>query len=240
MVSLTKYLTTTTAQRVITEVRDRLGAQGVFSHNQIVQYRALRDAAATAEGDSYVIALQAAYRRLLAGDQPSPSSWDSPEICDVDTPDAWLAWMGAREQYLQLQAREAYENTSGDRQERWDSAMQSALEAADAHTVNEAVRTLAERARRLPAESRQVVENLLVLFAVRQCLDHGGALLHDGPLPKLRKSLTEMREELLERLAGHLPALVQAFELPPDLVRSAFGTGADTYVTQYAAALNNS
>ncbi len=240
LVSLTKYLTTNTAQRVITEVRDRLGAQGVFSHNQIVQYRALRDAAATAEGDSYVIALQAAYRRLIAGEEPVRSSWENTEICDVDTPEAWLAWLTAREQYLQLRARETYANTAGDRQERWDSAMQPALEAAEAHTVNNAVRTLADRARQLPAESRQVAENLVVLFAVRQCLDHGGALVHDGPLPKLGRSLTEMREELLGLLAPHLPALVQAFELTPDLVRSAFGTGSDTYVEQYAAALNNS
>lgn len=240
LVSMTKYFATSTAQKVVTEVRDRLGAQGVFAHNQIVQYRALRDAAATAEGDSYVIALQAAYRRLIAGGKPAQSSWDHLELCDVDTPDAWLEWLSAREQYLQLRATESYENAAGSRQERWDSCMQLALEAAEAHTVNQAVRTLAERATRLPDESRRVVDNLLVLFAVRQCMDHSGALLHDGPLPKLRQSLSDMREQVLGELIPHLPALVEAFELPPGLVRSVFGTGSDNYVRQHVGALHRS
>ncbi|MFC9897133.1 acyl-CoA dehydrogenase family protein [Nocardia sp. NPDC127579] len=241
LVSLTKYLTTTTALGVTSEVRDRLGAQGMFAHNRIVEFRALRDAAATAEGDSYVIALQAAYRRMIAWENPAhgrPGA--SAEVCDTDSPEAWLDWLNARETYLQRRARETYDTTAGSRQERWDRAGNVALEAAAAGTANHAARALADRAQQLPEPARQVAEDLVVLFAVRQAIAHSGALLFDGPLPKLGRSLIEIREELLARLAPHLGAIVEAFELPPTLVRSGFGTGSETFVTKHSAALNNS
>lgn len=235
LVSLTKYLTTNTALRVTSEVRDRLGAQGVFAHNKIVEYRALRDAAATAEGDSYVIALQAAYRRLSAPDEWTPGLGDSLEPCDIDTPGNWLAWLSAREAYLQHQALEAYTTATGDRQARWDSVYDLALAAAEAHIVNLSVRELAERARGLADGPRKVVENLIVLFALRQYQAHAAELLPDGPLPKTSRSLTEMRRELHDLLAPHLTDLVDAFELPSGLLRTAFGV--DTYIAQYATAL---
>ncbi|MBF6415732.1 acyl-CoA dehydrogenase [Nocardia cyriacigeorgica] len=235
LVSLTKYLTTNTALRVTSEVRDRLGAQGVFAHNKIVEYRALRDAAATAEGDSYVIALQAAYRRLSAPDEWTPGLGDSLEPCDIDTSDNWLAWLSAREAYLQHQALEAYTTAAGDRQARWDSVYDLALAAAEAHIVNLSVRELAERARGLADGPRKVVENLIVLFALRQYQAHAAELLPDGPLPKTSKSLMEMRRELHDLLAPHLTDLVDAFELPTGLLRTAFGS--ETYITQYANAL---
>ncbi|BDU07655.1 hypothetical protein GV791_00450 [Nocardia cyriacigeorgica] len=235
LVSLTKYLTTNTALRVTNEVRDRLGAQGVFAHNKIVEYRALRDAAATAEGDSYVIALQAAYRRLSAPDEWTPGLGDSLEPCDTDTPDNWLAWLSAREAYLQHRTLQTYANAPGDRQARWDAVYDLALAAAEAHIVNLSVRELAERARGLADGPRQVVQDLIVLFALRQYQAHGAELLPDGPLPKTSKSLTEMRRELHDRLAPHLTDLVGAFELPSGLLRTAFG--ADTYIAEYAHAL---
>lgn len=234
LVALTKHLATSTALQVSSEVRDRLGAQGVFDHNQIVVYRALRDAAATAEGDSYVIALQAAYRRLR--DQQSGwSGWDHVEPFDIDAPERWLDWMTAREAYLLHRAQTAYANATGDRQARWDSVYDLALAAAEAHIVNGAIQAFADRAHKLPAGPRKVAEDLLVLFAVRQCLAHGADMYPDGPMPKTSKPLVEMRRELHERLAPYLPSLVDAFELPAGLLRTAFG--ADTYVAQYADVL---
>ncbi|WP_040840558.1 acyl-CoA dehydrogenase family protein [Nocardia brevicatena] len=236
LVALTKHLATSTALQVSSEVRDRLGAQGVFDHNQIVVYRALRDAAATAEGDSYVIALQAAYRRLRGQRNDGvPGHRDQIEACDIDTPNHWLDWMAAREAYLLHRAQETYANVTGDRQARWDSVYDLALAAAEAHVVNRAVQALADRARRLPSGPRKVAENLLVLFAIRQCLAHGADMYPDGPLPKISKQLVEMRRELHELLAPHLPSLVDAFELPTGLLGTAFGS--DTYVAQYADAL---
>ncbi|NUS42167.1 MAG: hypothetical protein HOQ24_00485 [Mycobacteriaceae bacterium] len=236
LVSLTKYLTTSTALRVCNEVRDRLGAQGVFAHNQIVTYRALRDAAATAEGDSYVIALQAAYRRLALPDEWTSESRDSLGSCDIDTPEAWLDWLSAREQYLQHRTLETFATTGGDRQERWDAVYDLALAAADAHITHRAARVMADRARLLPEGPRRLAENLLTLFAVRQCLTHGADLLPDGPFPKTPRSLRDMRIQLHSMLAPHLGELVDSLDLPPGLLPTTFGP--DTYVTQYAQSLS--
>ncbi|MFF0609829.1 acyl-CoA dehydrogenase [Nocardia tengchongensis] len=235
LVSLTKYFATSTALRVCGEVRDRLGAQGVFAHNKIVEYRALRDAAATAEGDSYVIALLAGYRRLFGTDQWTQECWDELEPCDLDTPGSWVKWMGARALFLQHRALEAYAGTSGDRQARWDRVYDLALAAADAHTAHQAALRLAERAAELPDEPRRVMENLITLFAVRQFLAHGADLLPDGPLPKTREPLRDMRVQLHEMLAPHLTELVAAFELETGSLRTVYDS--DSYVEQCANAL---
>ncbi|MGW4532606.1 acyl-CoA dehydrogenase family protein [Nocardia sp. NPDC004340] len=235
LVSLTKYFATSTALRVCGEVRDRLGAQGVFAHNKIVEYRALRDAAATAEGDSYVIALLAGYRRLFGPDQWTQECWDELEPCDLDTPDSWVKWMGARALFLQHRALEAYANTTGDRQARWDRVYDLALAAADAHTAHRAAQRLAERAAELPSGPRRVMENVLTLFAVRQFLAHGADLLPDGPLPKTREPLRDMRVQLHEMLAPHLTELVGAFELETGSLRTVYNS--DSYIEQCATAL---
>ncbi|WP_433202181.1 acyl-CoA dehydrogenase [Nocardia sp. CA-107356] len=237
LVSLTKHFCTSTALQVCSEVRDRLGAQGVFAHNKIVEFRALRDAAATAEGDSYVIALLAAYRRLSLPDQWTPGCWDNLELCDIDTPDNWLSWMAARELYLQHRTAEKYAQATGDRQARWDSVYDVALAAAEAHIAHQAARTLAERASRLPDGPRKVAENLLTLFAIRQCLAYGADMLPDGPFPKTPKPLTDMRRQLHELLAPQLSELVGAFELGTGSLRTAFDS--DTYITQCANALSS-
>lgn len=236
LVSLTKYFATSTALRVSNEVRDRLGAQGTFAHNKIVEYRALRDAAATAEGDSYVIGLLAAYRRLANPDQWTPGYWDDDlEPCDIDTPASWLKWLDARAIYLQHKTLETYANTAGDRQTRWDAVYDLALAAAEAHTAHQAASALAERAARLPDEPRRVVEQVLTLYAIRQCSAHGADLLPDGPFPKTRQSLRDMRRQLHELLAPHLGELVAAFGLESGLLRTAFDN--ETYIAQCAKAL---
>ncbi|WP_067563756.1 acyl-CoA dehydrogenase family protein [Nocardia acidivorans] len=235
LVALTKYLATSTALRVCGEVRDRLGAQGMFSHNKIVEYRALRDAAATAEGDSYVIALLAAYRRLSLPDEWRPGYWDNLEPLGIDTPDTWLEWLGARAAYLQHTTLAAYAETVGDRQARWNSVYDLALAAAHAHLVHQAAQSMAVRASELPAGPRQVAQNLLTLFAIHQCQSYGADMLPDGPFPKTRESLRDMRHRLYGLLAPHLGELVGAFELESGSLRTVFDS--DTYITQCANAL---
>ncbi|MEU4344976.1 acyl-CoA dehydrogenase family protein [Nocardia sp. NPDC023852] len=237
LVSLTKHFTTSTAVHVCNEVRDRLGAQGVFAHNKVVEYRDLRDAAATAEGDSYVIALQAAYRRLSLPDEWTPGCLDNLQPCDIDTPDSWLEWMAARELYLQHRALEAYKNTASDRQTRWDSAYHLALAAAEAHLVYRAVKALADHASRLPVGPRRVVENIITLFGIRQCLAHGAAMLPDGPFPKTSRPLPDMLTEVHDLLAPHLLDLVGAFDIPTGLLRTPF-EATNTFVTQYTNTLS--
>lgn len=237
LVSLTKYVATSTALRVCSEVRDRLGAQGVFAHNKIVEFRALRDAAATAEGDSYVIALLAAYRRLSLPDEWKPGSWDDSEPCDIDSAERWLDWLDARATYLHHKTSQTFLAATGDRQERWDSVYDLALAAAEAHTTHRAARALAARAALLPVGSRQIVEDLITLFAVRQFQAHGADLFPDGPIPRTSRSLRDIRSTLHDRLAPHLAELVAAFELDAGSLRTAFDS--DTYVTQCANALSS-
>lgn len=234
LVALTKYLTTSTALRVCSEVRDRLGAQGMFAHNKIVEYRGLRDSAATAEGDSYVIALLAAYRRLALPDEWTPGCWDNP-TCDIDTLDSWLGWLRTRAIYLHHWTLQTYANATGDRQQRWDSVYDLALAAADAHITHQAAQALADRASQLPASPRKVAENLLTLFAVRQYLAHGTEMHPDGPFPTLTRPLRDIHTQLHDRLAPHLTELVAAFELETGSLRTAFDSA--TFVTQCANAL---
>ncbi|WP_054813703.1 acyl-CoA dehydrogenase family protein [Nocardia arizonensis] len=238
LVSLTKHFATTTALRVCNEVRDRLGAQGVFAHNKIVEFRALRDAAATAEGDSYVIALQAAYRRLPRREESAPRQPENLAPCDVDTPGAWLDWLDARALHLQHRTAEKYAGVSGDRQTRWDGVYDLALAAAEAHIAHRSARALADRAAQLPEGPREVIEKLLVLFAIRQCQANGADLLPGGPFPVTPEPLSDMRRRVQESLAPHLNELVAAFELDSGLLRTAFD--ADGYVAQCASALAES
>lgn len=237
-IALVKHLTTTVALHTFDEVRDRLGAQGMFSHNRIVEYRAGRDAAATAEGDSYVIALQAAYRRLSLDDEWIPGGWDPRKAFDDDTAACWLEWMRERERYLHHRARDLfYRNTeTNGPQAGWDASWQPALAAAQAHITHVAAESLYDRAIQLPQPARRVVEDMVTLFAVRQCLSDGAALLPDGPLPNLSRPLADIASDLRRRLTPHLVALTDAFDIPDGLLRTPFESP-DGFISDYAAAV---
>ncbi|WP_405498894.1 acyl-CoA dehydrogenase [Nocardia sp. NBC_00511] len=235
LVALTKYFATSTALRVTNEVRDRLGAQGTFAHNKIVEYRALRDAAATAEGDSYVIGLLAAYRSLSTAEEWAPSICNTSGPCDIDTPSRWLAWLGARAAYLRHTTLQVYASTRGDRQTRWDQVYDLALAAVDAQLAYRAAQAMATRASQLPPGARVVAENLVTLFALNQCQAQGATLLTDGPSPKTSRSLRDMRIQLHGLLAPHLTTLVDAFELSSGSLHTVYDS--DTYVAECAHAL---
>ncbi|GAA1329467.1 acyl-CoA dehydrogenase family protein [Saccharothrix algeriensis] len=230
LVALTKNYATAVAARVCHEVRDRLGAQGVFTHNRIVEYRALRDAAATAEGDSHVIALQAAHRQLdlQADDWTGPGGSAPP--CDVDTPDAWLRWMAARESFLRHRALELRAGDAGDAQQHRDRTWRAALAAAEAQVPHRAARTLA-------GHGLDRTRDLATLLAVRECRAHGAELLPDGPFPALRRPLPAVVDRLHDRLAGHWPALIDAFGIPDGMLGTPF-EAPDGFIAEYARGLH--
>ncbi|WP_075737769.1 acyl-CoA dehydrogenase family protein [Streptomyces acidiscabies] len=236
-IALTKYFVTTVAARACDEARERLGAQGAFAHNRIVEYRALRDAVTTADGDSQVGALHAAYRRLALAEEKGTTRWDPAQPCGADTPDRWLSWLAVREEYLHRRARRLHATSRGDAQVRWDRTSHAALAAAEAHAAYKAADALSRRTDAVSDATRRVLHDLLTLFAVRQCQSHGADLLPDGPFPALTEPLPAMADRLHDRLAPHLRTLTEAFELPTGLLGTPF-EAPEGFVSYYARALD--
>ncbi|QNP72116.1 hypothetical protein IAG44_23670 [Streptomyces roseirectus] len=236
-IALAKHFVTDVAAHACDEARERLGAQGAFAHNRIVEYRALRDAVTTADGDSRVGALHAAYRRLTLPEEKGTTRWDPSHTCGADTPELWLRWLAVREEYLHRRARRLHAISGGDAQSRWDRTSHAALAAAEAHAAHRAADALARRTAGVSPATRRVLDDLLTLFAVRQCRAHGADLLPDGPFPALAEPLPALTDRLHDRLAPHLRTLTAAFDLPTGLLGTPF-EAPEGFVSHYARALD--
>ncbi|MFD8920199.1 acyl-CoA dehydrogenase [Streptomyces sp. NPDC059569] len=230
------------AREVIVESRERCGAQALLENNGMTELLAGIEGVITAEGDNVAIYAKAAAEMLFSAapapaaapvSSPSPSSSSGQEdgaygpagreLTDPLFLDGLLVAVEAV--WLARARRRMSQVPHGDSLARWNAASGAALRAVEAYAYRRASEAYAVAVAGLkpaPASSpsaHDLLRSLHRLFALQWIDRNSGDLLAAGRLaPRHLDELPEAVEQLISRLAGHAPALVESFALPEEML----------------------
>jgi acyl-CoA oxidase len=213
---LTKALAVRTAEQVISECRRRCGAQGALSVNRIAEYQGLGHALGAAGGDDHLILLGAA-RTLAAGvDYDPPPA--SPPRGDLRDPSCWLGLARTRERSLHAELVQGLAS-AGANAEAWNDRLALASDLAWAHIERLAMESLLADSTSAPEV--EGLDALCALYALEEIGRHAGWYLsHELLDPGQVRALPEAVNSWCERVLPHALVLVDAFEIPADLLKA--------------------
>ncbi|MFJ7198453.1 MULTISPECIES: acyl-CoA dehydrogenase [unclassified Streptomyces] len=208
------------ARAVMTECRERCGAQGLFLANGIAGQLAANEGTITAEGDNLVIWVKAAGEMLLGHFTPKEPRTAPPEDRDLGDPVFLQDLLSDIERIWHQRARTRLRSrTAGDPLKRWNATVTPALELVDAYAHGQAAQALLDAATRAAdPEARRQLGLLHRLFALRRVAAHSGDLLAEGYLTgdQVRR-LHDEAESLVADLAPHAMTLTNGFALADEV-----------------------
>lgn len=208
------------ARAVMTECRERCGAQGLLLANGIAGQLAANEGAITAEGDNLVIWVKAAGEMLLGGFSPQPVSQVPPGTRSLLDPHHLLDLLADLERIRQERARVRLRAPrAGSPLDRWNGASASALSLVDAHAHRLAAQELLGAAGRTTDQGAALLlYDLLRLFALRYVAAHSGELLaHERLTAEQVRGLPEVLEGAVAALVPHALTLTEAFAVTGEL-----------------------
>lgn len=224
--AVTKAMVTWTAGRVLSECRERLGAQGVFSANRIADFTVFNWVAVTGEGDNVVVLAKAAREMLELRDyMPPASQTDDSTGHDLLDPSVWLRLFRERERIRHQRCaahwREARARRS-DPLEAWNECVNEALRFAEAHGARLMLEEfLAAATGASDPHAARLLRLLAAIYALRQISDDSAWFAAEKLLtPEQFGALPEMMESCYAEAAPALPLLVEAFDIPNDVLRA--------------------
>ena len=222
-VAIAKGWITWQARAVLTECRERCGAQGLFPLNGIAQLVQDIEGTITAEGDNMALWAKAGAELLLSQDDPAPSLPAPGADAGLADPAALQGLLRAAEHlYLDRARTRLRQAPAGDQLRRWNAAATSALAAVTARAEQQAAAALLALADRAETpRARTALLDLHRLFALQRLTGTSGLLLSHGHLTADQvHALPELIDQALDRLAGQALALVDAFDLPEQVLSS--------------------
>ncbi|WP_415924605.1 acyl-CoA dehydrogenase [Streptomyces sp. MI02-7b] len=219
LTAIAKGWITWKAREVMTECRERCGAQGLLLSNGIAFQLAANEGTITAEGDNLVIWTKAAGELLLGHftpEQPSPTLPEDRDLADSGFLQDLLADL-ARIWHTRARTR-LRSGAAGGPLNRWNRTVGSALKLVDAyahHTAAAALRDAAQNATHPDAD--YLLHHLHRLFALRRIAAYSGDLLADGRLTCAQvQELPDAIENAIEDLAPHAMTLAAGFAVSED------------------------
>lgn len=240
LAAITKGWITWRGRQVMSECRERCGAQGLFLANGIAGQLQAGEGAITAEGDNKVIWIKAGMELLLGHFAPrpprsGPADLDDPEALQDLLGDIERIWFERAGERLRPSKETAEPTDTGDglpaaragrRGPRPGSALDRTvlptLELVDAHAHFLAAEGLLTAARQAtdPVAGR-LLYALHRLFALRRVAAHSGDLLGARRLESDQVlSLPDTIEDVLDELAPHGQLLADAQGVSEELLRS--------------------
>lgn len=227
LIAVVKGWVTWRTRDVLIECRERCGAQGLLSVNRIIDALIPTEGAITAEGDNLVIWSKAGADMLTGrGYRPPavPEAVHSLQDCDF-----LHALLVHHERYRHQWARAQLRKPSSN---RWNNAVNPALDLVEACATRLAAEALLSAAREATGAAREVLELTFRLFAAQQLAPHTGVLLAEGHLTADQvRDLPAEIDSVTEQLAPHALAMVDAFAIPDDLLQAPIA--ADDYVAAF-------
>ncbi|MFI0508666.1 acyl-CoA dehydrogenase [Streptomyces sp. WSLK1-5] len=220
LVAIAKGWITWQARDVMTECRERCGAQGLLLANGIAGQLAANEGTITAEGDNAVIWVKAAGELLLGGFTPTPPGDAPPATRSLHDPAHLHDLMGDLERIRHERARVRLRaKRVGSPLDRWNGASGAALCLVDAHVHRLAAQELlAAAARASDAQVALLLEHLHRLFALRYLAAHSGELLaHERLTAEQVRYLPEVLEATVAALVPHALTLTDAFAVQDEI-----------------------
>lgn len=223
LIAVAKGWITWQARAIMTECRERCGAQGLILANGIAGQLAANEGTITAEGDNKVIWVKAAGEMLLGGLALKPVSEIPPEQRPLTDAQHLQDLLADIERTWHERARTRLRTGRAPSPlARWNATVTPALELVDAHAHRLAGQALSDAAAQADtARTRQLLTDLHRLFALRRIAAHSGDLLAQGRITAdqvLR--LPDAVDNVVMALEPHALTLVGGFDVPEELLRS--------------------
>ncbi|MFF8914535.1 acyl-CoA dehydrogenase [Streptomyces sp. NPDC015032] len=209
------------ARAVMTECRERCGAQGLFLANGIAGQLAANEGTITAEGDNLVIWVKAAGEMLLGHFTPKERHEAEPGDRDLGDPAFLQDLLADIERIWHQRARTRLRSgAAGNPLNRWNATVTPALELVDAYAHTQAAQALLDAAVQVsdPEAQRQLLL-LHRLFALRRVAAHSGDLLAEGHLTSDQvRQLPDAAESAVADLAPHAMTLTSGFAVADEIL----------------------
>lgn len=209
------------ARAVMTECRERCGAQGLFLANGIAGQLAANEGTITAEGDNLVIWVKAAGEMLLGHFTPKASQDAAPEDRELDDPVFLQDLLADIERIWHQRARTRLRSgKAGDPLNRWNTTVTPALELVDAYAHRQAAQALLEAATQAAhPEAERQLRLLHRLFTLRRVAAHSGDLLAEGHLTSDQvRQLPDAAERVVAELAPQAVTLTNGFAIVDEVL----------------------
>ncbi|QTE01453.1 acyl-CoA dehydrogenase [Streptomyces cyanogenus] len=214
LAAVAKAWITWQARAVMTECRERCGAQGLLLSNGIAFQLAANEGTVTAEGDNVVILVKAAGEMLMGGFTPTPASRVPAVERSLDDSDYLQELLADIERIWHSRARGRLRSgPAGDPLARWNGTVTPALRLVEAHAIRLAAQALLSASTGVSApEVQEVLADLHRLFALRQVKANSGDLLAAGYMTSDHVcQLPDVEETLIEALVPYALPLTDGF-----------------------------
>lgn len=214
LAAVTKAWITWQARSVMTECRERCGAQGLLLSNGIAYQLAANEGTVTAEGDNRVIWVKAAGEMLLGGFTPTAPSEAPAAGRSLDDSGYLQELLADIERIWHSRARGRLRNgRRGDPLARWNGTVTPALQLVEAHVHRLAAEALLGAVGKASgSQTRAVLGQLHRLFSLRQVRAHSGDLLAVGRITADHvHQLPDAEEALVEALVPYALQLTEGF-----------------------------
>lgn len=223
LTAIAKGWITWQGRRIMTECRERCGAQGLLLANGIAGQLAANEGAITAEGDNLVIWVKAAGETLLGGFIPPALDERDPKQRSMRDPRHLQDLLSDLERIRYEDARARLR--SGRHPSplaRWNAAVAPALDLVDAHVHRLAAETLLAGAEEAESSlARQLLTDLHGLFVVQYIRAHSGELLAHGRLTADQfRELRDTTDHFIGSLEPYALDLVEGFAVPEGVLKS--------------------
>ncbi|MEU0163081.1 acyl-CoA dehydrogenase [Streptomyces sp. NPDC006261] len=220
LTAISKAWITWRARAVMTECRERCGAQGLIQANGIALQLASIEGTITAEGDNTVIMQKAGGEMLLGGVDLKPESEIAAEDRELTDPQFLQDLLADIERISHTRAKARLRKRATSPLARWNASVTPAVALADAHVHRLAAESLLTAADQLPSGlPADLLRGLHALFALRRVAAHSGDLLVRGRLTADQvESLLDAVEEVLGTLEPHALTLTGAFGISEEIL----------------------
>jgi acyl-CoA oxidase len=222
LVAMAKGWITWQARDITIESRERCGARALFPVNGLAEFTANADGAITAEGDNLAVWCKAGAEMIFgqeAAAEPEAAATGQERLTD---PVFLRRALAVAERHWHLAARRDVRAGGRDPLGRWNHASAAALALVETYTVGQAADAFAAACAEVtdPA-TRAVLDDLRALFLLDRLAPLGGLLLTEGALTAEQvRALPDTLRDLTARLAPHLAALTEAFDVPEEHLAS--------------------
>ncbi|GAB1340810.1 acyl-CoA dehydrogenase [Streptomyces sp. E-15] len=223
LIAMAKAWITWQGRAVMTECRERCGAQGLLLANGIAGQIATNEGTITAEGDNRVIWVKAAGETLSGGFAPRALDDRDPATCSLQDSRHLQDLLADLERIRYDDSRSRLRRGRHPSPlARWNATVSPAMDLVDAHVHRLAAEALlAATGEAESSLGRQLLTDLHGLFAVEFIRAHGGELLAHGRLTTEQfLGLRDTTDRLIDRLQPHALLLTDGFAVPDDILNS--------------------
>lgn len=225
--SLAKYYSSSLGQQIFLNFRERIGAQGLFCDNRIVEYLNYVLGIVSAEGDNQILQLKVA--KDLVVDVSMAEAWVylAPRSRrSVKSFDACLKLVSEREKILSRNIKRRMMLRGLKKQslfDIWNSEVNCLLDLAEAHTFRLATRFFLKNAGesrqiKLSSEDAKKFQHLLLLDYIKR---HQGWYLAKGMIHSKEVLLWHLIEnKIMSEIDATFESSIESIDAPQNVLRS--------------------